>query len=182
MAAIYPWYAVVEDDSLEQGDILDRCPVFIPGQLPEEISDEDEPSPMLWEDRDVIVMSQTCDMVRGREKISDVLLCPIWKRDDYNEPGNLFADLNVLEQIRKGSRPAYFLLNTCNIDGYNDLGFRVVDFRNVYSLPIGFVRSQASKNNPRIRLSPPYREHLSQAFARFFMRVGLPVDIPPFTR
>jgi hypothetical protein len=22
--------------------------------------------------------------------------------------------------------------------------------------------------------------HLSQAFARFFMRVGLPVDIPPF--
>jgi hypothetical protein len=29
-------------------------------------------------------------------------------------------------------------------------------------------------------LLPPYREHLSQAFARFFMRVGLPVDIPPF--
>jgi hypothetical protein len=32
----------------------------------------------------------------------------------------------------------------------------------------------------RLRLLPPYREHLSQAFARFFMRVGLPVDIPPF--
>jgi len=26
----------------------------------------------------------------------------------------------------------------------------------------------------------PYREHLAQAFARFFMRVGLPVDISPF--
>ena len=25
---------------------------------------------------------------------------------------------------------------------------------------------------------PPYREHLAQAFARFFMRVGLPIDIP----
>ena len=25
-----------------------------------------------------------------------------------------------------------------------------------------------------------YREHLSQSFARFFMRVGLPVNIPPF--
>ena len=24
---------------------------------------------------------------------------------------------------------------------------------------------------------PEYREHLSQAFARYFMRVGLPVDI-----
>ena len=29
----------------------------------------------------------------------------------------------------------------------------------------------------RLRLLPPYREHLSQAFARYFMRVGLPVDI-----
>ena len=26
----------------------------------------------------------------------------------------------------------------------------------------------------------PYREHLAQAFARYFMRVGLPVDIPAF--
>jgi len=26
-------------------------------------------------------------------------------------------------------------------------------------------------------VNPPYREHLSQAFARFFMRVGLPIPI-----
>jgi hypothetical protein len=26
----------------------------------------------------------------------------------------------------------------------------------------------------------PYREHLAQSFARYFMRVGLPVNIPPF--
>ncbi len=32
----------------------------------------------------------------------------------------------------------------------------------------------------RLRLLPPYREHLAQGFARFFMRVGLPVDIPAF--
>jgi hypothetical protein len=30
-----------------------------------------------------------------------------------------------------------------------------------------------------LRLCPPYREHLAQAFARFFMRVGLPIPIPP---
>ena len=29
---------------------------------------------------------------------------------------------------------------------------------------------------------PPIREHLSQAFARFFMRVGLPFNIPPFKK
>ena len=33
----------------------------------------------------------------------------------------------------------------------------------------------------RLRLLPPYREHLSQSFARFFMRVGLPIDTPSFT-
>lgn len=26
-------------------------------------------------------------------------------------------------------------------------------------------------------LMPPYREHLSQAFARYFMRVGLPIYV-----
>ena len=41
------------------------------------------------------------------------------------------------------------------------------------------VRELAASQGPRLRLNPPYREHLAQAFARFFMRVGLPVDIPP---
>jgi len=49
----------------------------------------------------------------------------------------------------------------------------------VFSLPVRFVRKKAADGR-RLRLLPPYREHLSQAFARFFMRVGLPVDIPAF--
>jgi hypothetical protein len=52
----------------------------------------------------------------------------------------------------------------------------VVDFRRVFSLPFGFLRDAA--NLLHLRLLPPYREHLSQSFARYFMRVGLPVDIP----
>jgi len=39
------------------------------------------------------------------------------------------------------------------------------------------LRGLAQRGEPRLRLRPPYREHLSQAFARFFMRVGLPTDI-----
>ncbi|MCS6860043.1 MAG: hypothetical protein NZT92_06970 [Abditibacteriales bacterium] len=57
---------------------------------------------------------------------------------------------------------------------------RVVDFRRVYTLPKAFVRNFAAAQGKRLRPLPPYREHLAQAFARFFMRVGLPVDIPPF--
>jgi hypothetical protein len=32
---------------------------------------------------------------------------------------------------------------------------------------------------PRLRLRPPYVEYLSQAFARHFMRVGLPQPVTP---
>jgi hypothetical protein len=54
----------------------------------------------------------------------------------------------------------------------------VVDFHEVFSLPVSFLELWLKKaNRPRLRLMPPYREHLSQAFARFFMRVGLPLDI-----
>ncbi len=57
---------------------------------------------------------------------------------------------------------------------------RIVNFRRVYSLPLTFVRQVAARRGRRLRLLRPYREHLSQAFARYFMRVGLPQDIPPF--
>jgi hypothetical protein len=34
-----------------------------------------------------------------------------------------------------------------------------------------------ARNQVRPQLLPPYREHLSQSFARFFMRVGLPIPV-----
>ncbi|MCA9450994.1 MAG: hypothetical protein KC931_27990, partial [Candidatus Omnitrophica bacterium] len=55
---------------------------------------------------------------------------------------------------------------------------RIVDFHVVYSLPVAFLQSMVSEGIcERIRLLPPYREHISQAFARFFMRVGLPQNV-----
>ena len=57
------------------------------------------------------------------------------------------------------------------------MGVRIVDFGRIFSLPKVFLRQFAATQEKRLRLCPPYREHLSQAFARFFMRVGLPQDI-----
>ncbi len=54
---------------------------------------------------------------------------------------------------------------------------RVVDLSAVYQLPLEFVRLVAASQTPRLRLLPPYREHISQAFARFWMRIGFPQDI-----
>jgi hypothetical protein len=71
------------------------------------------------------------------------------------------------------------MLNKCELPCFNN-EFLVVDFHNVYGVPYAFLDSLLKGQGKRLRLLPPYREHLSQAFARFFMRVGLPVDIPPF--
>jgi len=53
----------------------------------------------------------------------------------------------------------------------------LVDFRYVYSVTFDLLNNLAASRAQRLRLLPPYREHLSQAFAKFFMRVGLPVPV-----
>jgi hypothetical protein len=173
----YPWFGTVEGDDIEQGDVLENCPVFLP---PEDlvITAADHPpvnTNFKWEERDLVVMSQSCDLTKGRSKIDDVLLCAVWRRSEL--PDKLAKD-EGMENVRLGRMPGFQLLADCNLAGF-EREVRVVDFRRVYSLPIAFVRRRAMAAK-RLRLLPPYREHLSQSFARFFMRVGLPVDIPPF--
>src|SRR5437588_49586 len=75
--------------------------------------------------------------------------------------------------------PGYHVLNRCELTG-QEMDFLLVDIRRIFTLSVDMVRELAAAQSPRVRLLPPYREHLSQAFARFFMRVGLPVDINPF--
>src|SRR5208337_1004576 len=171
----YPWYQLVQDDSLEQGDLFEGCPVFFP---PEEIAETvSDAAEFRWEERDIIVMTQTCDLIGGRENVTEVLLCPVWKRSELSE-GHLSTPRG-LEDARRGNLPGFHMLAECTL-GELRREVRIVDFRRIYSLPLGFMRRRAATDRARLRLLPPYREHLSQAFARFFMRVGLPVDIPPF--
>jgi hypothetical protein len=55
---------------------------------------------------------------------------------------------------------------------------RVVNFYEVFTVPRDFLEDVLrQRQRARLRLRPPYREHLSQAFARFFMRVGLPQPV-----
>jgi hypothetical protein len=56
----------------------------------------------------------------------------------------------------------------------------VVDFREIYSLPHDYLMRRVRDLESHFRLRSPYLEHFSQAFARYFMRVGLPSDIPNY--
>jgi len=81
--------------------------------------------------------------------------------------------------LRRGNLTGYHLLNRSDQTGF-ERDFVVVDFRSVYGVSLAPLKELAKQQSPRLRLLPPYREHLAQGFARFFMRVGLPIDVPPF--
>ena len=178
MATPFHWYETVPGTAeLAQGDFVDRCPILMP---PQDFRQEDVRGEVDVdvEKYNVVVMSQSCDLQQGN--IDIVLVCPSVPLDDFGEANTYYQGSKGREALRRGYCPGYHLLNRCELPGFES-GFIVVDFRNVFGVHFSFLKALARQRGLRRRLLPPYREHLSQAFARFFMRVGLPVDIPSFT-
>ncbi len=168
------WYEIVDDDkNVFQGDFLNSCPVIIPQEKLEESKSITAKVDLY----NVIVMSQSCDLLQRKLKL--VLVCPCWSINKFSEKENYYGSSEGKNQLRKGYSVGYHLLNNCDIEKYEN-DYLVVDFRETYSLPIDFIFAFIKEQKIRKRLISPYREHLSQAFARFFMRVGLPSDIPEF--
>jgi len=177
MSGKFPWYEIVNNNEpILQGDFFLSCPIFIPSPEYSAIK-EDETVPIEVIEYDVIVMSQSCDLFQ--KKISLVLVCPIWNLSDFEVRDDFIKSKKGKETLRQGNIPGYHLLNVCELVNFKR-GYMVVDFRETYSVPYTLMTDIAKKQSERLRLLPPYREHLSQAYARFFMRVGLPVDIPAF--
>jgi hypothetical protein len=178
----FDWYELVEGPDLEQGDFLSGCPLLLfpqgatcAGFLRAAKGEDPEEADILL--ADVVVMSQTCDLVQ--DKTQAVMLCSRHSLDEYAQREPRWASPKEKEHLRRGDFPAYHILNRCDLPDFS-LDFQVVDFRDAHSLPVDVAREFAGSLGPRLRLLPPYREHLAQAFARYFMRVGLPIDIPPF--
>jgi hypothetical protein len=178
----YPWYQVISGNEITQGDILSNCPILTPA--PEEIllrvaQGADEIIEDLPVKRaNLIVMTQACDI--ENKKAASIVFCPIWPLEAFaRDAGGAkhLATVKGKEELRKGNLPPFHLLNS---DPDFQFDFHVVDFRELYSLPTDVTAMIAEKAGDRLRLLSPYREHLSQSFARYFMWVGLPLDIPAF--
>ncbi len=175
----YPWYEVVSGDELQQGDILMSCPIIKVTELSTSLSGEVLQIPC--EEQNVIIMSQSCDLATregAKCKIEEAILCPMYSQEEMKDD-ETFKRSDAWNKAKKGQFPAYHVLNRCVVEAHN-FDYSIVDLRRVFSQNVNVVREFAASQKSRIRLRPPYREHLSQAFARFFMRVGLPVDIPDF--
>lgn len=126
---------------------------------------------------DLIVMTHSCDLEAGKSRF--VALCPIHKLSDFETINPMFSRKGRWEEVRKGRQEGLHMLASPD-DPSNNRDARVVNFRQIHSLPVEYLENHAESIGARWRLLSPYLEHFSQAFARFFMRVGLPSSIPKF--
>lgn len=130
-----------------------------------------------WRAR-LIVVTQSCDLQNN--KVVHVALCPIYQLEEFERANPSYSKKGAWESVRKGRfEGLHLLVSPENPDANRES--LAVDFGHIVSLPIEYLSEHAESLENRWRLSPPYLEHFSQAFARFFMRVGLPAGIAPFT-
>jgi hypothetical protein len=177
------WYDVVECGDLLQGDILLDCPILvrdrpIPWPLPDDFA-----GGFRMDYFDVVVMTQSCDL--ANDKVTDVLLAyvSLWTDIVHIETtrGNTIIKSGKFRKLLiEGSIPSLSLLH--KREEAPALPWSVVDFHHLFTLPKSFLTSFAAAAGPRLRMRSPYREHLAQGFARYFMRVGLPHDARGFEK
>ncbi|MDQ2732010.1 MAG: hypothetical protein M3Y56_10150 [Armatimonadota bacterium] len=181
------WYELISGLDLEQGDILERCPVFQPPADMRIIGASESPAEELTNEvtfvvqpLDVVILSQSCDLVADQKQDSRiVILCPIWTLSAIGSTNQIFNSNYWREMCRRGHMAGYHMVAGCSDERWQR-EVSIISFREVWSLPLPFVREYADRLGRRPRLRSPYKEHLAQAFARYFMRVGLPTDIPRF--
>lgn len=175
-----PW-ETVSGAALQQGDWLIGCPVPVFGAEYASVKSGEQGLVDLAP-TDVVVVTQSCDLAvraNGRPKARLVAVCPIYSMESWVGANAAFRDANLREKARRGEIEGVHLMASPVDPGNNEKAF-VAYFREIYSLPYPFIAAHATEFPERWRLRSPYLEHFSQAFARFFMRVGLPSDIPSF--
>jgi hypothetical protein len=169
-----PFWIRVDGGTLRQGDFLPGCIVPI---LPKVLVPDGNMSASA-RSNDLIIVTQSCDIEQGR--VRRIALLAISSLPEFEASNPSFAKKGRWNEVLKGRAEGLHLLAspTNPEDSRQAL---VVDFREIYSLPIDYLTDHAARlGRPRWRLKSPFLEHFSQAFARFFMRVGLPSTIPEF--
>ncbi|NCO55790.1 MAG: hypothetical protein COS14_11900 [Bacteroidetes bacterium CG02_land_8_20_14_3_00_31_25] len=126
-------------------------------------------------------MTQSCDL--DNDKVNIVLVCPFYTWSEFIGKADVSfksrkGQEKLWNSLKKGSEPAYHLL-MCDKNNFLKEPIVVV-FKDIFGVHISTLKLHLKNAKNCLRLLSPYREHLSQAFARYFMRVGLPQNIPSF--
>jgi hypothetical protein len=163
-----------EEGELRQGDYLPGCSLPVVGPA---FAVGGEPHEIRTDQGDLIIVTQSCDLEQRKARL--VAGCPVFPLAEFEAVNPAFAHKGRWNEVLKGRIEGLHLLASPTVPEDNRQAL-VAGFREIHSLPYGYLADHAKRLGPRWRLKPPFLEHLSQAFARFFMRVGLPSTIPEF--
>jgi hypothetical protein len=171
---IEPFWSQISEPDLRQRDLLPRCLVPVPAV---DFANENGLGEGTAIEYDLIVLTQSCDL--EQRKVRLVATCPIFPLAEFEAVNPAFARKGRWNEVLKGRIEGLHLLASPTVPDDNREAL-VVDFREIYSLPTDYLTDHAARLGQPSRLLSPFLEHFSQAFARFFMRVGLPSTIPEF--
>jgi len=167
------WYIVAKNDPvILQGDLLDDFLAPFPKSI--DISKKEPECSYEMIKMDAVVISQSCDTATKADDDDQIVVCQRhFLADVFKSKSKLKEAWPNLVKDRVINK---LLIN--NFD-HDELGFdySFIDFSKIFVVPHSYASEFASKKTKRIRMNSPYRERLSQAFSRKFMRVGLPINI-----
>jgi hypothetical protein len=160
------WYEIVSGPKLEQGDVLTNI------LAPRAIQDEKAPSGYRIRPGrgDYVVLTQTCDL--ENEKLQEVLLADMRDYQSATYSTDRARSSAFRKALIQGSDWAYFLLP--EFEGSPRLPWSIVNFHYLFLIDFSACTRQAEILGNRLRLVPPYKEHLAQSFGRYMMRIALP--------
>jgi hypothetical protein len=143
------FWTEVTGENLAQGDLLPDClvPVFPADYAQTEVSPAVQVRKL-----DLIVMTQSCDL--ENHKVNLVAMCPIMTIDQLTIQDHKYGKPDRLDEIRKGKFEALHMLSSTYTLS-DRWGVRIVDFREIHSLPVQFLSSHALKLGKRWRLKSP---------------------------
>jgi hypothetical protein len=171
---VEPFWNQVSEGALRQGDHLPGCLIPTFGS---DFGSSAGPIEVVAETADLIVITQSCDLEQRKARL--VAACPIFPLSEFEVVNPAFARKGRWNEVLKGRIEGLHLLASPPVPEDNRSAL-VVDFREIHSLPHDYLADHAARLGARWRLRAPFLEHFSQAFARFFMRVGLLSTIPEY--
>jgi hypothetical protein len=177
------WWTATSAAGHEQGDLLVDFPVVHVESV--EVAGDTADVRSRVEFIDGIIVTQTCDL--DNAKVANILLARVTSWADFAAAqfaaGNTAVKSSGFRRnLIRGDIPPLMLLHAR--EPQPSLEWSVADFRELHVVDRArideFVDQQGRRR--RLRLFSPYKEHFAQAFARFYMRVGLPHDARAFEK
>jgi len=153
------------DEPIDQGDILDGCPVELVTGFENDQVDSIKSRAAF---NRVIVLTQTCDLVNM--KAASIVVASVFDAQTLID-AKVVKAADVKGPVRAGRTfGLYFLPASFSLQ----FGEMLVDFRNLHTVRPEFLTKLCLANKRRARLVTPYREHLAKHFADTYSRIGLP--------